>query len=230
MKTKFFLMMAIAALMSMTTADAYANNKYGNADDKTSAAKEANDTVFIVIEEHKMFTRCFAPCDTNGDGIVTYLEAAKTETLGLDLGGRMNIITDYTFLKHFRNLKNLSVGNTTVTTLDLTNQPKLEQLNLTNALWLEDVTLAAKCQPQVFTPSSGIKVNIHEAVHPKELPEEYAYWEAVDMPGEDSPFYVVSKDGSKYGLFHAGKLLVPCNYSRDEILYNCFTAEVKELN
>ena len=33
-------------------------------------AQEANDA-FIKIEEHNMFSQCFAPCDTNGDGVFT---------------------------------------------------------------------------------------------------------------------------------------------------------------
>ena len=112
-------------------------------------AQTLENDVFITITDHDMFSRCFATCDANSDGKVTYAEAKKATILGLDLGGRMNIIENYDFLKYFPNLTALSVGNTTVESIDLSMCPKLELLNLTNGLWIKEVILAKGCKPEI---------------------------------------------------------------------------------
>ena len=114
----------------------------------SAPAQNANNT-FIKIEEENMFSKCFAPCDTNGDGIVTYAEAEATTVLGLETGGRLNIIEDYSFLKYFPNLEAISVGNTTVEEIDLSHQTKLKVVNVTNALWLKKIIVSGKEAPEV---------------------------------------------------------------------------------
>ena len=91
------------------------------------AAKAQNSGEFIKIEDHNIYSKCFEPCDTNGDGIVTYDEAAAATMLVLDRGGRSNIVTDYSFLKYFPNLTAFSVGNTPETVIDLSCLKKLEE-------------------------------------------------------------------------------------------------------
>ena len=111
-------------------------------------AQEANDT-FIKIEDHDMFSQCFATCDINNDGIVTYAEAAAATMLSLEKGGRLNIIEDYAFLKYFPNLTALGVGTTPVEEIDLRNQTKLEKLHVGNASWLKKIILAEGCKPEI---------------------------------------------------------------------------------
>ena len=111
-----------------------------------------NDSVFIVITNDNVFSRCFAKCDLNGDNLVSYAEAEKATALGLDYGGRKNIISDYSFLKHFPNLTHLSIGNTPNEQIDLSNNTKLEVIDLRGGLWIKEVTLAKGCNPQIFFP------------------------------------------------------------------------------
>lgn len=111
-------------------------------------AQEPNDT-FIKIEEENMFSKCFESCDTNKDGIVTYAEAAEAKVLGLDRGGRLNIIEDYSFLKYFPNLEALSVGNTTAEVIDLHYQTKLKLVEVTNALWLKKIIVGGDKAPEI---------------------------------------------------------------------------------
>ena len=85
----------------------------------TNAMAQAPGDTFIKIEDDNMFSKCFELIDTNGDGIVTYAEAEAATALGLDRGGRLNIIDDYEFLKYFPNLEALSVGNTTLDEIDI---------------------------------------------------------------------------------------------------------------
>ena len=118
----------------------------------TAMAQTNKDDVFIKIVDDNLFSRCFTVCDANGDGIVTYGEAAEAKTLVLDAGGRSNIIEKYDFLKYFPNLTTFSIGNTTVESIDLSKNPKLERLNLANGLWVKEITLAVGCEPQIFFP------------------------------------------------------------------------------
>ncbi|MBR4925063.1 MAG: leucine-rich repeat domain-containing protein [Prevotella sp.] len=111
-------------------------------------AQEANDT-FIKIEDHDMFSQCFATCDINNDGIVTYAEAAAATMLSLEKGGRLNIIEDYAFLKYFPNLEALSVGNTTLEIIDMHYLTKLKLVNVTNALWLKTIIVGGDVAPEI---------------------------------------------------------------------------------
>lgn len=111
-------------------------------------AQDANDT-FIKIEDHNMFSKCFVPCDTNNDGIVTYGEAAAATMLSLEKGGRLNIIEDYAFLKYFPNLEALSVGNTTLEIIDMHYLTKLKLVNVTNALWLKTIIVGGDVAPEI---------------------------------------------------------------------------------
>ena len=111
-------------------------------------AQEAKDT-FIKIEDHDMFSQCFATCDINNDGIVTYAEAAAATMLSLEKGGRLNIIEDYAFLKYFPNLEALSVGNTTLEIIDMHYLTKLKLVNVTNALWLKTIIVGGDVAPEI---------------------------------------------------------------------------------
>lgn len=117
--------------------------------DKTT---EDPDGVFIVISDDNVFSKCFTPCDLNGDKMVSYAEAEKATKLILDYGGRKNIISDYGFLSFFPNLTHLSIGNTPNEAIDLSANPKLEVLDLRGGLWITEVTLAIGCNPQIFFP------------------------------------------------------------------------------
>lgn len=111
-----------------------------------------NDSVFIIITDDNVFSRCFTKCDLNGDNKVSYAEAAMATTLHLDYGGRMNIIGNYSFLQFFPNLTHLSIGNTPNESIDLSGNPKLEVIDLRGGLWITEVTLAMGCNPQIFFP------------------------------------------------------------------------------
>ncbi len=115
-------------------------------------AQVKGDDVFLRISDDSMFSRCFIGCDLNGDNIITYDEAEATTILTLDPGGRLNIIENYDFLKYFPNLTALHVGNTTVESIDLSHNPKLEIVNLENALWLRVVKVAGSNIPRLFCP------------------------------------------------------------------------------
>lgn len=117
-------------------------------------AQEANDT-FIKIEDHDMFSQCFATCDINNDGIVTYAEAAAATMLSLEKGGRLNIIENYDFLKYFPNLEALSVGNTTQEIIDMHYQKNLKLVNVTNALWLKTIIVGGEVAPEI----TGVPAN-----------------------------------------------------------------------
>lgn len=118
----------------------------------TWAQNAQKDTVFIKISDDNVFSRCFTKCDLNGDRMVSYAEAEKATVLGLDYGGRKNIISNYDFLKYFPNLTHLSIGNTPNESIDLSDNPKLEVIDLRGGLWINEVTLAAGCSPQIFFP------------------------------------------------------------------------------
>lgn len=120
-----------------------------------AAAQNKNDDVFIRITDENMFSRCFINCDKNGDNIVTYAEAKEATTLLLNYGGRLNIIEDYAFLKHFPNLTTLHIGNTTVESIDLSNNPKLERVCFELALWLRVVKFASNNVPQMICPNDA---------------------------------------------------------------------------
>ena len=114
----------------------------------TVQAQDAND-VFIKIENENFFSHCFEICDTNKDGIVTYAEAAAATKLGLDRGGRSNVIENYDFLKYFPNLTALGLGNTPLEVVDLHNQTKLEKLHVGNALFLKKVIVGGEKAPEI---------------------------------------------------------------------------------
>ena len=177
-------------------------------------AQSLGDT-FIKIQDSNMFSRCFADCDADGNGIVTYVEAEATTKLMLDKGGRENVIDDYGFLKCFPNLMELSVGNTTVESIDLRCCPKLERLNLTNGLWIRDVTQALGCNPQITFPAGNADIVIHRSDMKCES-ETFFYSERLEH--ELFPCYLVSADGEKFGIYNNNSLVVPCKYTKGEAL------------
>jgi hypothetical protein len=177
-------------------------------------AQSLGDT-FIKIQDSNMFSRCFADCDADGNGIVTYVEAEATTKLMLDKGGRENVIDDYGFLKCFPNIMELSVGNTTVESIDLRCCPKLERLNLTNGLWIRDVTLALGCNPQITFPAGNGDIVIHRSDVRCES-ETFFYSERLEH--ELFPCYLVSTDGEKFGIYNNNSLVVPCSYTKLEAL------------
>ena len=197
-------------------------------------AQEANDA-FIKIEEHNMFSQCFAPCDTNGDGVVTYGEAATATMLSLDRGGRLNIIEDYGFLKHFPNLTALALGNTTVEVVDLHHLTKLKLVDVTHALWLKKIIVGGDMAPEITGEShddpmrEAIKVEFYvdDPVVRSLFDEGYNYVEPVRQDGDT--YYVVSKETGVYGLWHNGKLEVPCSYNYDVLKQNYFTVSMSEI-
>lgn len=113
---------------------------------------EKPDSVFIVITDDNVFSRCFSNCDLNGDRMISYAEAKEATTLYMDYGGRKNIISDYSFLKYFPNLTQLSIGNTPNESIDLSGNPNLELLDLRGGLWITEVTIAVGCDPKVYFP------------------------------------------------------------------------------
>jgi hypothetical protein len=124
-----------------------------------SKTQKTDDVVIRIIDED-MFSQCFTDCDTDGDGIVTKAEAENAKILVLDRGGRLNIIEDYTFLRAFPNLEALSVGNTTLETIDLSANAHLQRLNLQNALWINTLILAPDCNPEILYPQGIDSVTI----------------------------------------------------------------------
>ena len=115
------------------------------------------DSIFIVTHQDLMlgnaaFAHCFIPCDTDCDGIVTHAEAAATTELRLSYGGRKNIIGSYDFLKYFPNLVRLDVGNMPLEVIDLSRNPKLEEVDLRLAMRCKRVMLAQGCFPRIVYP------------------------------------------------------------------------------
>lgn len=115
------------------------------------------DSVFICLTPgiltNSAFARCFAPCDTDGDGVVSLAEARVATRLDLSPGGRKNIIGSYDFLRHFPNLTHLHLGNAPLKAIDLSRNPKLEHVDCSLALWLRRLTLAKGCTPRIVWPS-----------------------------------------------------------------------------
>ena len=186
--------------------------------------KEPDSDTVISMKEFSIFSNCFKDIDTNGDGIVDAAEASAATILVLDRGGRSNIINNYDFLKHFPNLKAFSVGTTTAEVIDLHYLGKLENLNLTNALFLQKIILAQGCQPEIINPQGKARIDIEYYVEDETirmLLEEYSYCEKVEQDGD--VLYIVSKEYGKYGIWHNGKLEVPCQYELEELRNKYFT-------
>ena len=187
-------------------------------------AQDAKET-FIKIDYNDMYTRCFLLSDYNGDGVVTYGEAVKTTSLVMDMGGVNNLIDDYSFLRFFPNLTSLSVGNTVVETLDLSYNSKLERLDLTNTMMLKNLTLDAKCNPQIIFPRNTINdITIHriDIVAP---PTGYAQCEKYEADDDVYPCYIVTNDGKKFGVYYKGHIAIPCEYSKEEVMQSWFSGE-----
>ncbi|MBR5075061.1 MAG: hypothetical protein IKX26_07550 [Bacteroidales bacterium] len=114
------------------------------------------DSVIVNVEEYtinNVFSKCFKPCDKNGDGKVTVAEAAAADTLMLGYGGRKNIISDLSILNFFPNLKVLDPGNYTGEVLDISNMKHLEELNLRLAVFLKKIIIPTGCFPKIIYPA-----------------------------------------------------------------------------
>lgn len=59
------------------------------------------------------------------------------------------------------------------------------------------------------------------------LLKEYSYCEKIEQDG--GVYYIVSKGYENYGIWHNGKLEVPCKYSLEDLKTQYFTVELKEL-
>ena len=162
----------------------------------TNAMAQAPGDTFIKIEDDNMFSKCFELIDTNGDGIVTYAEAEAATALGLDRGGRLNIIDDYEFLKYFPNLEALSVGNTTLDEIDIHWLKKLKAVDVTNALWLKKIIVGGTVAPEITGENptdltrEAVKVEfwVEDPVARDLLHNGYDYVEPVTQDGET--FYI----------------------------------------
>jgi hypothetical protein len=191
-------------------------------------AQTLGDT-FIKVEDHNMFSQCFEQCDRNGDGIVTYAEAEAATGLSLDKGGRLNIIDDYGFLKHFPNLETLSLGNTTQEEIDLHYQTRLKTVNVANALWLKRIVVGEGVTPQIvgqakedpFREAVKVQNYVSDTVARALLSDGFDYVEVVEQDGRKS--YIVGMNSTgPYGLWRNDSLEVPCEYSIEEIKVNYF--------
>jgi len=200
-------------------------------------AQDANDT-FIKIENENIFSQCFEICDTNKDGIVTYAEAAAATKLGLDRGGRSNIIENYDFLRYFPNLEMLSIGNTTLEEIDLHELKNLKLVNVSNAPWLKKLIIGCESAPEITGQNptrEAIKqeVWVEDPVVSRLHNEGYNFVEPIHQDGDT--YYIVSRNfearaySDDFGLWHNGTLEVPCKYNYDNLRSNFFTVEVKEL-
>lgn len=206
----------------------------------TVQAQDANDT-FIKIESENIYSQCFEICDTNKDGIVTYAEAAAATKLGLDRGGRSNIIESYEFLKYFPNLEMFSVGNTTLEVIDLHELKNLKLVNVSSAPWLKKIIVGGEVAPEITGENvedlnkEPVKVEfwVADPVARRLYDEGYNFVEPIQQDGDT--YYIVSKDfdihsySADFGVWHNGKLDVPCKHNYDNLMSNFFTVEVKEL-
>ena len=152
----------------------------------TVQAQNANDT-FIKIESDNIFSQCFDICDTNKDGIVTYAEAAAATKLGLDRGGRSNVIENYDFLKYFPNLEAFSVGNTQLEVIDLHVLKKLKLVNVSSALWLKKIIVGCETAPEITGEDPS-----REAIKVESWVEEDS---AAPQQTESTDFIVFKDDG-----------------------------------
>ncbi len=199
-----------------------------------SVSAQSGTGIFMKIDEHDMFSQCFASCDANKDGIVTFDEAAATTKLSLERGGRLNIIEDYEFLKHFPNLEAISVGNTTLEVIDMHYLTKIKTVDVSNALWLKKIIVA----PGIMAPEitgephddplrEVVKVEFYVAdpVARGLFAEGYEYVEPVEQNGEKIYIVGVEYAIGPFGLWRNGKLEVPCEYNIDFIKENYFTVQ-----
>ena len=106
---------------------------------------ESKEQVVITITEGDSFSQCFKACDTDNDNKVSVAEAKDATTLTLDKGEKSNIVDNYACLRHFPNIISLTIGNTSLESIDLRMLTKLERLDITNATSLKEVKLSSSC-------------------------------------------------------------------------------------
>ncbi|MBO7337117.1 MAG: hypothetical protein J6W49_01265 [Paludibacteraceae bacterium] len=194
-------------------------------------AQSPGDT-FIKIEKRNMFSQCFADCDANDDGIVTYAEAEAATVLSLDKGGRLNIIESYDFLKYFPNLTLLSLGNTTEEVVDLHYQTRLKRVNVAYALWLKRIIVSENVTPEVtgqpaddpFRGAVKVERYVSDPVARGLYEEGFVYVEPVSK--DTATLYIVALEPGAYGVWHNDSLEVPCEYSLDSLKAKYFTVAV----
>ncbi len=236
------LLLSLAIILTAGISAQAQNQKECCKKECCKAEKKGKVTV-VKIEDNNIFSQCFKDMDANGDGIVDCCEAKKATFLSLERGGRSNVITNYDFLKYFPNLEALSVGNTTLEEIDMHYMTKLKVVNVTNALWLKKIIVGGEVGPdvtgEVFDENNinkeSVKVEfwVEDPVARQLFKDGYQYVEPVKQDGET--FYIVSKNTDDYsmagdfGLWHNGKLEVPCKYGYEDLKKNYFTVEVKEL-
>ena len=148
---QILIVMIVGLFTTMPMTLSAQNNTWNSLSDwrERKAQMARPDSVLFYITATDVLAHCFENCDVNGDRKITVSEAAVAKVLVLDQGGRSNIINNYDFLRYFTNLTALSVGNTPVESINLRHQPKLEKLNLTNAIFLKEVILAEGCNPEI---------------------------------------------------------------------------------
>ena len=186
-------------------------------------AEKKEKVTVVKIEDNNIFSQCFKDIDTNGDGIVDCCEAKKATFLSLERGGRSNVITNYDFLKYFPNLTALGLGNTPLEVVDLHNQTKLEKLHVGNALFLKKVIVGGEKAPEISGEQPDreaivVEFYVEDPVARQLFQDGYQYVEPVKM--DCDTYYVVSKEPGVYGLWHNGKLEVPCQYGYDKLKSN----------
>lgn len=205
------MIITLLTVMSMMTVNVQAQN---------------DSDVIISLKEFSIFNNCFADLDTNGDQVVDAAEAAAATKLSLERGGRSNIISDYSFLKHFPNLEAFSVGTTSLEIIDMHYLTKLKVVNVVNAPWLKTIIVGGDKAPEITGQSPDNKpigvIFYKEAPEARELFKDgYSYVEPINQDGET--YYIVGKEEGAFGLWHNGKLEVPCQYSIDTIKQNYIT-------
>lgn len=73
---------------------------------------------------------------------------------------------------------------------------------------------------------SSVKAQVADETA-RALLKEYSYCEKIEQDG--GVYYIVSKGYENYGIWHNGKLEVPCKYSLEDLKNKYFTVELKEL-
>ena len=119
----------------------------------TSSAQTESDSLISFADEGlKTFCIKFNRIDTNKDQEISLGEAAASTRLSLMVyKSFMQPIKDYRDLAFFPNLQYLHAGLSYADTLDLSNNPLLEEIDASDCRKLSVIILRKGCKPEIKT-------------------------------------------------------------------------------
>lgn len=136
----------------------------------TATSLRAQDDTALQFKDKRVQERAIKAGDANRDGILTKAEADSIKTLNM-MAYRIDMfqVSSYEDFVNFPNLEKVHLGYSDLETVDLSRNPKLEEIVIGDSS-LKTLILAFGCNPKIIFPTLMEQLVIKRVACPGYIP------------------------------------------------------------